>query len=95
VVIDIPKDITRPDETFPYHYPESVKLRSYSPAVRGHSGQIRKAARLLLSARRPVIYSGGGVIQGEACDELTELAKLPGLSRDEHADGSRGLSGIG
>jgi acetolactate synthase-1/2/3 large subunit len=78
VVIDIPKDITRPDETFPYHYPDSVKLRSYSPAVRCHSGQIRKAARLLLSARRPVIYSGGGVIQGEACDELTELAKYLG-----------------
>jgi len=75
VVIDIPKDITRPDETFPYRYPESVKLRSYSPAMRGHSGQIRKAAKLLLSARRPVIYSGGGVIQGEACEELTQLAR--------------------
>jgi acetolactate synthase-1/2/3 large subunit len=75
VVIDIPKDITRPDETFPYRYPESVKLRSYSPAVRGHSGQIRKAAKLLLAARRPVIYSGGGVILGEGCDLLRELAK--------------------
>ncbi|WP_439100713.1 acetolactate synthase 3 large subunit [Congregibacter sp.] len=75
VVIDIPKDITRPDERFPYEYPESVKLRSYSPAVRGHSGQIRKAAKLLLSAKRPVIYSGGGVILGEGSDLLTELAQ--------------------
>ncbi len=75
VVIDIPKDITRPDERFPYEYPESVKLRSYSPAVRGHSGQIRKAAKLLLSAKRPIIYSGGGVILGEGSDLLTELAQ--------------------
>lgn len=75
VVIDIPKDITRPDETFPYEYPEAVKLRSYSPAVRGHSGQIRKAAKLLLAAKRPIIYSGGGVILGEASDLLIELAQ--------------------
>lgn len=74
VVIDIPKDITRPDERFPYEYPEQVKLRSYSPAVRGHNGQIRKAAKLLLSAKRPVIYSGGGVILGEGSDVLTRLA---------------------
>jgi len=76
VVIDIPKDITRPDEKFAYHYPESVKMRSYSPAVRGHSGQIRKAARLLLSAKRPVIYSGGGVILGGGSAQLTELGRL-------------------
>ncbi|WOJ95304.1 acetolactate synthase 3 large subunit [Congregibacter variabilis] len=75
VVIDIPKDITRPDERFPYEYPASVKLRSYSPAVRGHSGQIRKAAKLLLSAKRPIIYSGGGVILGEGSDLLIELAQ--------------------
>lgn len=75
VVIDIPKDITRPDERFPYEYPESVKLRSYSPAVRGHSGQIRKAAKLMLAAKRPIIYSGGGVILGEGSDLLIELAQ--------------------
>ncbi|EED31055.1 acetolactate synthase, large subunit, biosynthetic type [gamma proteobacterium NOR5-3] len=75
VVIDIPKDITRPDERFPYEYPQSVTLRSYSPAVRGHSGQIRKAAKLLLSAKRPIIYSGGGVILGEGSDLLRELAR--------------------
>ncbi|MEM9396260.1 MAG: acetolactate synthase 3 large subunit [Pseudomonadota bacterium] len=75
VVIDIPKDITRPDERFPYAYPVAVKMRSYSPASRGHSGQIRKAAKLLLGAKRPVIYSGGGVIQGEGCELLTEIAR--------------------
>lgn len=75
VVIDIPKDITRPDEKFEYQYPESVKLRSYSPAQRGHTGQIKKAARMLLGAKRPIIYSGGGVIIGEASDLLTKLAR--------------------
>ncbi|TDG12360.1 acetolactate synthase 3 large subunit [Seongchinamella unica] len=75
VVIDIPKDITRPDEKFEYHYPESVKLRSYAPAQRGHTGQIKKAARMLLAAKRPVIYAGGGVIQGEGSDLLTRLAQ--------------------
>lgn len=76
VVIDIPKDITRPDARFPYVYPEHVKLRSYAPALRGHSGQIRKAAKLLLAAQRPIIYSGGGVILGEGSERLRELARL-------------------
>lgn len=75
VVIDIPKDITRPDEKFEYRYPDSVKMRSYAPAQRGHTGQIKKAARLLLSAKRPVIYAGGGVVQGEGSELLTRLAR--------------------
>jgi len=75
VVIDIPKDITRPDEKFEYRYPRSVKMRSYAPAQRGHTGQIKKAAKLLLSAKRPVIYAGGGVIQGEGSALLTRLAR--------------------
>ncbi|GAB3280970.1 acetolactate synthase 3 large subunit [Parahaliea aestuarii] len=75
VVIDIPKDATRPDAKFEYVYPEAVKIRSYSPAQRGHTGQIKKAARLLLSAKRPVIYSGGGVVQGEASGLLTQFAR--------------------
>ncbi|MDG0991843.1 MAG: acetolactate synthase 3 large subunit [Luminiphilus sp.] len=75
VVIDIPKDLTHPEHKFDYHYPESVSLRSYQPSNKGHTGQIRKAARLLLSAKRPVIYAGGGVIQGEGCDLLTNLAQ--------------------
>ena len=75
VVIDIPKDITRPDEKFEYNYPESVKLRSYAPAQRGHTGQIKKAARTLLAAKRPMIYAGGGVILGEGSDLLTQLVQ--------------------
>ena len=75
VVIDIPKDVTRPDEKFEYSYPESVRMRSYQPSQKGHSGQIRKAAKLLLSAKRPMIYSGGGVILGEGSEELVALAR--------------------
>ena len=75
VVIDIPKDITRPDEKFEYAYPKTVKMRSYSPAQRGHTGQIKKAVKLLLAAKRPVIYAGGGVIQGEGSELLTRLAR--------------------
>ncbi len=76
VVIDVPKDITAPNETFPYEYPERVKIRSYTPATRGHSGQIKKAVQLLMEAKRPVIYAGGGVILGNGCDLLTELARM-------------------
>jgi acetolactate synthase-1/2/3 large subunit len=75
VVIDIPKDVTRPDEKFEYSYPKSIKMRSYSPAQRGHTGQIRKAVKMLLAAKRPVIYAGGGVVQGEGSELLTRLAR--------------------
>jgi len=75
VVIDIPKDISNPNDKFEYYYPERVKLRSYTPAQRGHAGQIKKAVQLLLSAKRPVIYAGGGVILGNACQQLTDLAR--------------------
>ena len=74
VVIDVPKDMTAPTEKYPFEYPESVRLRSYSPATKGHSGQIRKALDLLLQAKRPVIYAGGGSVTGDASGELTELA---------------------
>jgi acetolactate synthase-1/2/3 large subunit len=75
VVIDLPKDITNPVEKFEYDYPEKIKLRSYTPASRGHSGQIKKAVQLLLSAKRPVIYAGGGVVLGNGSKQLTELAQ--------------------
>src|SRR3546814_3223646 len=71
--------MTNPSEKFEYVYPKKAKLRSYSPAVRGHSGQIRKAAELLLGAKRPIIYAGGGVILGKASAQLTELAKMLNL----------------
>tara|TARA_A100001391_G_scaffold2326_1_gene2268 strand:- start:13762 stop:15480 length:1719 start_codon:yes stop_codon:yes gene_type:complete len=75
VLVDIPKDHTAPHNTFPYEYPKKVKMRSYAPVTRGHSGQIRKAVDELLKAKRPVIYAGGGVIQGEASEALTALAR--------------------
>ena len=79
VVVDIPKDMTNPGDKYEYVYPKKVKLRSYGPAVRGHSGQIRKAAEMLLAAKRPVLYSGGGVIMGNASAPLTELARMLNL----------------
>mgnify|MGYP005988747309 CR=1 FL=1 len=75
VVVDIPKDMTNPTDRFPYVFPKQVKLRSYNPVTKGHSGQIKKAFDLLMSAKRPVIYAGGGVIMGDASEELTELAQ--------------------
>ncbi|KUM03868.1 biosynthetic-type acetolactate synthase large subunit [Chromobacterium subtsugae] len=73
VVVDIPKDITQQRAEF--HYPESVHIRSYVPATRGHSGQIKKAVNLLLEAKRPFIYVGGGAVQGRAEAEVTELVR--------------------
>ena len=73
VVIDVPKDSTDPGVMFEYRYPREVSLRSYNPTVRGHSGQIRRAVKALLDAERPVIYTGGGVVQGNATEELGEL----------------------
>tara|TARA_R110000796_G_scaffold16350_1_gene50888 strand:- start:1529 stop:3259 length:1731 start_codon:yes stop_codon:yes gene_type:complete len=75
VVVDIPKDMTNPADKFEYSYPKKVKLRSYNPATRGHSGQIRKAVEMMLAAKRPIVYSGGGVILGGASPQLTELVK--------------------
>jgi len=78
VVIDIPKDVTDPSRKFKYHYPDSVKLRSYSVPGKGHTGQIKKAVEILLAAKRPVIYTGGGVVQGDGSALLTELVTLLG-----------------
>jgi acetolactate synthase I/II/III large subunit len=76
VVVDIPKDITDPRIKVPYKYPKKVEMRSYNPAVSGHKGQIKKAVDLLLTAQKPIIYSGGGVVLGEASKELTEFSQL-------------------
>jgi acetolactate synthase-1/2/3 large subunit len=75
VLVDIPKDITAPHIKIPFEYPEQIRMRSYNPTVKGHPGQIRKAVDLLLSAERPMIYSGGGVILSDASDELTALTR--------------------
>ncbi len=76
VVVDVPKDVSM--KTAPFHYPERVEMRSYNPVKKGHGGQIRKAVQLLLAAKRPFIYTGGGVILGEASAELRELVHLLG-----------------
>ncbi len=78
VVVDIPKDITNPTDLYPYEYPESLTMRSYNPASRGHSGQIKKAVSMLLEAERPMIYTGGGVVQGNGSEELIKLTKALG-----------------
>ena len=75
VVIDIPKDLTDPGIKIDYQYPDSIKMRSYNPVVKGHLGQIKRAVDLVLNSKRPVMYTGGGVILSDASKELTELAK--------------------
>ena len=77
VVVDIPKDVSLAKTTF--SYPDRIEMRSYNPVKKGHSGQIRKAVQLLLQAKRPYIYTGGGVILGEATAELRELVDLVGF----------------
>ncbi|MBR9755934.1 acetolactate synthase 3 large subunit [Cobetia sp. 4B] len=75
VVIDIPKDMTAPTERYEYSYPKKVRMRSYSPVTRGHSGQIKKAVELMLKARRPLFFTGGGVVSGRASEALTDLVR--------------------
>lgn len=79
VVVDIPKDITDPNIKIPYEYPESVSIRSYNPNIKGHRWQIKKAVDLLLSAKRPMIYSGGGVVLGNASESLVRLTRWLGF----------------
>jgi acetolactate synthase-1/2/3 large subunit len=75
VLVDIPKDVTDPNVKIPYAYPRDIKMRSYNPSQKGHLGQIKKAVDAMLEAKRPVIYTGGGVILGEGSQALRELVK--------------------
>lgn len=106
VVVDIPKDMTAPTDKFEFSYPKSVEMRSYNPATRGHSGQIKKAMDMMLAAKRPVIIVGGGTVGGRASKEVTELARkmnfpvtttIMGLggfpASDEHYIGWPGMHG--
>src|SRR5690349_10682858 len=77
VVVDIPKDVSFNKTTYT-GYPEKMEMRSYNPVRKGHGGQIRKALQLLMTAKRPYIYTGGGVILGNATQELRTLADLLG-----------------
>jgi len=77
VVVDIPKDITAEEAEF--IYPENIELRSYNPVEKGHQGQITKALELLIHAKRPMVYTGGGVVLGDASEPLTKLMKKLGF----------------
>ena len=78
VLVDIPKDVTDPNYKVDYVYPEKVSLRSYNPTVKGHPKQIKKAVDLLLSAKRPMIYTGGGVVLSDGAKELVDLVRKLG-----------------
>ncbi|MBL8503742.1 MAG: acetolactate synthase 3 catalytic subunit [Rhodocyclaceae bacterium] len=77
VLVDIPKDISA--TKCEYAYPKSISMRSYNPVVKGHQGQIKKAVQLLLEAKRPMIYTGGGVILSDAADKLIKLVHQLGF----------------
>ena len=74
VVVDIPKDVTA--DKADYVYPQTVSMRSYNPVVKGHPGQIKKAVELIQEAKRPMLYTGGGVILGRGAESLTEMTRL-------------------
>jgi acetolactate synthase-1/2/3 large subunit len=76
VLVDIPKDVSNQKAEF--SYPATVSIRSYSPQVRGDIGQIKRAAQLLLDAKRPMVYAGGGVVLSDASKQLTELVHMLG-----------------
>lgn len=78
VVVDVPKDITDPNIKVPYVYPDSVQMRSYQPVTKGHPGQIKRAVELLLTAKKPMIYTGGGVVLGHAAEPLRKFVKTLG-----------------
>ncbi|HHF1670554.1 TPA: acetolactate synthase 3 large subunit [Haemophilus influenzae] len=75
VVVDIPKDTVNPNFKYPYEYPESVELRSYNPTVNGHKGQIKKALKALLVAKKPILFVGGGAITAECSKQLIQFAQ--------------------
>ena len=77
VLVDIPKDVSQQKTAFVY--PEKVSMRSYNPVTRGHSGQIKKAVQLIVGAKRPMIYTGGGVILSDAAARLTDLVRMLGF----------------
>ncbi|BDZ72300.1 acetolactate synthase [Methylophaga marina] len=79
VVVDVPKDITDPAVKVPYHYPDKVNMRSYQPTVKGHTGQIKRAVDLMLTAKKPMIYTGGGVVLGKGSDELRQFVRHLGF----------------
>tara|TARA_R110002153_G_scaffold1274_5_gene6570 strand:+ start:179100 stop:180812 length:1713 start_codon:yes stop_codon:yes gene_type:complete len=94
VVVDLPKDIVNVLEEHPYQFPEDVTMRSYNPTLKGHSKQIKKAAKVLLEAKRPILYVGGGAIAAEASDLVTELAEKLNLPVTSTLMGLGAFSGV-
>jgi acetolactate synthase-1/2/3 large subunit len=78
VVVDIPKDVTAPNVKIDYEYPESVTMRSYNPVVKGHPKQIKQAVDIILSAKQPMIYTGGGVVLSDASEDLIAFTRYLG-----------------
>ncbi|HRK78721.1 MAG TPA: acetolactate synthase 3 catalytic subunit [Thiobacillus sp.] len=77
VVVDVPKDVTA--HLAEFEYPATLEMRSYSPVAKGHSGQMKRAVQMLLEAKRPMIYTGGGVVLGDASEQLAEFTRLLGF----------------
>ncbi|WP_456091103.1 biosynthetic-type acetolactate synthase large subunit [Neisseria sp.] len=77
VVVDVPKDVTQAMAKFSYQQ-EDIFIRSYQPVVQGHIGQIKKAVQMLASAKRPIVYFGGGVVLGNASEEMTKFVRMIG-----------------
>ncbi|MCK3657384.1 acetolactate synthase 3 catalytic subunit [Pasteurellaceae bacterium Pebbles2] len=75
VVIDIPKDMVNPANKYAYEYPKEVSMRSYNPNVQGHKGQIKKALKALLVAKKPILFVGGGVVIGNSSEKVTQFAQ--------------------
>ncbi|URL05683.1 acetolactate synthase 3 large subunit [Avibacterium sp. 21-595] len=75
VVIDLPKDVVNPANKYTYTYPQEIHLRSYNPTVQGHKGQIKKALKALLVAKKPVLFLGGGAITANCSEQITQFAK--------------------
>ena len=73
VVIDIPKDITNPDDLFDYEYPSEINIRSYNPPIEPELSQAERVVNAIMDSKKPVIYAGGGTISSNASDELREL----------------------
>ncbi len=93
VVVDLPKDIVNPLFKAPYHLPKEINIRSYKPSSKGHPRQIKKAVELLANAKKPVLYTGGGIISADASNELTQLAEMLNAPVTNTLMGLGGISG--
>ncbi len=93
VVVEFPKDMMKPENRYPFVFPENVQLRSYNPVKKGHPKQIKKAVSAMLSAQRPVLYTGGGIILSDSSERLTTLAELLNAPVTNTLMGLGGISG--